>query len=58
METDVTEKAAAATRLAERERQVFVAQADAPPCFECGEIMVRNAACYVCVNCGATSGCS
>jgi ribonucleoside-diphosphate reductase alpha chain len=44
--------------LSERERAVFVAQADAPPCSECGEIMVRNGACYVCVNCGSTSGCS
>ncbi|MDH3627454.1 MAG: vitamin B12-dependent ribonucleotide reductase [Acidobacteriota bacterium] len=41
-----------------REREVFVAQADAPPCHECGAIMIRNAACYACVNCGATSGCS
>ena len=40
------------------ERAVFVSQADAPPCSECGEIMVRNGACYACVNCGATSGCS
>ena len=42
----------------ERERAVYVAQADAPPCHECGAIMIRNAACYACVNCGATSGCS
>jgi len=41
-----------------KERAVYVAQADAPPCSECGEIMVRNGACYVCINCGATSGCS
>ena len=45
-------------RLQDRERAVFVAQADAPPCSDCGEIMVRNGACYACVNCGATSGCS
>ena len=31
---------------------------DAPPCSECGAIMVRNGACYACINCGATSGCS
>jgi ribonucleoside-diphosphate reductase alpha chain len=31
---------------------------DAPSCPECGSIMVRNAACYKCLNCGATSGCS
>jgi ribonucleoside-diphosphate reductase alpha chain len=41
-----------------RERAVFVAQADAPPCHDCGSIMVRNGACYACANCGATSGCS
>ena len=34
------------------------AQADAPACPECGSIMVRNGACYKCLNCGATSGCS
>jgi len=44
--------------LSSRERAVFVAQADAPPCHECGTIMIRNGACYACVNCGATSGCS
>jgi len=40
------------------ERKIFVAQADAPPCPSCGEIMIRNAACYKCLNCGTTSGCS
>ena len=34
------------------------AQADAPSCYNCGSIMVRNGACYKCLNCGATSGCS
>jgi ribonucleoside-diphosphate reductase alpha chain len=33
-------------------------QTDAPPCHTCGSIMVRNGACYKCVNCGSTSGCS
>ncbi|HOS43235.1 MAG TPA: vitamin B12-dependent ribonucleotide reductase, partial [Armatimonadota bacterium] len=33
-------------------------QSDAPPCHNCGEIMVRNGACYKCLNCGSTSGCS
>jgi len=40
------------------EQLVFQLQADAPPCPECGSIMVRNGACYKCLNCGATSGCS
>ncbi len=36
----------------------FSAQADAPPCSDCGCIMVCNGSCYKCLNCGATSGCS
>jgi ribonucleoside-diphosphate reductase alpha chain len=32
-------------------------QEDAPPCSDCGSIMVRSGACYRCLNCGATSGC-
>jgi ribonucleoside-diphosphate reductase alpha chain len=39
-------------------RQAFINQADAPPCPDCGCIMVRNGACYKCMNCGTTSGCS
>ena len=30
----------------------------APEFRDCGAIMVRNGACYACINCGATSGCS
>jgi ribonucleoside-diphosphate reductase alpha chain len=41
-----------------KEKVVFATQADAPPCHTCGSIMVRNGACYKCLNCGATSGCS
>ncbi len=36
----------------------FVNQADAPSCMDCGSIMIRNGACYKCLNCGSTSGCS
>ena len=36
----------------------FDVQSDAPTCDTCGAIMVRNAACYKCLNCGNTSGCS
>jgi ribonucleoside-diphosphate reductase alpha chain len=39
-------------------RQSFINQADAPPCPDCGCIMVRNGTCYKCLNCGSTSGCS
>jgi len=38
--------------------KTFDNQSDAPACDTCGSIMVRNAACYKCLNCGATSGCS
>ncbi|MFL5263098.1 MAG: vitamin B12-dependent ribonucleotide reductase, partial [Anaeromyxobacteraceae bacterium] len=31
---------------------------DAPPCPTCGNITVRNGACYKCLNCGSTTGCS
>ncbi len=37
---------------------LFLNQADAPPCATCGSITVRNGACYKCLNCGATNGCS
>jgi ribonucleoside-diphosphate reductase alpha chain len=56
LESDGAERSG--QQLLDREREVYVAQADAPPCHECGSIMIRNGACYACVNCGATSGCS
>ena len=49
---------ARATAVENQEKEVFRASSDAPPCYECGQIMVRNGACYACTNCGATSGCS
>jgi ribonucleoside-diphosphate reductase alpha chain len=36
----------------------YVLETDAPPCHECGTLMVRSGACHKCPNCGATSGCS
>ncbi len=33
-------------------------QVDAPPCPDCGAMMIRSGSCYKCFNCGATSGCS
>lgn len=41
-----------------RNDQTFDNQSDAPPCDNCGSMMVRNASCYKCLNCGASSGCS
>jgi ribonucleoside-diphosphate reductase alpha chain len=31
---------------------------DAPDCPECGHKTIRNGACYKCLNCGSTTGCS
>jgi ribonucleoside-diphosphate reductase alpha chain len=39
-------------------KPTFMYQQDAPSCSDCGSIMVRNGACYKCLNCGSTSGCS
>jgi ribonucleoside-diphosphate reductase alpha chain len=33
-------------------------QQDAPTCPNCGHIAVRNGACYKCLNCGESLGCS
>jgi ribonucleoside-diphosphate reductase alpha chain len=33
-------------------------QQDAPPCPKCGHVAVRNGACYKCLNCGESLGCS
>jgi len=42
----------------EPSRQAFQGQVDAPPCPDCGAMMIRSGSCYKCFNCGATSGCS
>ncbi len=44
--------------LTEHERETFQNQADAPICTECGSLMVRNGACFKCLNCGSVFGCS
>jgi ribonucleoside-diphosphate reductase alpha chain len=35
----------------------YVGQEDAPPCANCGAIMVRAGACYLCRTCGESGGC-
>ncbi len=39
-------------------RQMAEFMGDAPPCEVCGHITVRNGACYKCLNCGTSAGCS
>jgi ribonucleoside-diphosphate reductase alpha chain len=48
----------AASVLERNEKKVFDSQSDAPPCHECGSIMIRSGSCYKCLECGSTSGCS
>ncbi len=38
--------------------QMITNQQDAPACPACGQITVRNGACYKCLNCGESLGCS
>ncbi|MBK9061659.1 MAG: vitamin B12-dependent ribonucleotide reductase [Acidobacteria bacterium] len=47
-----------AVPLASASKLTFENSSDAPSCHECGSLMVRGGACYKCLNCGATSGCS
>ena len=50
----------AASQTAEQEALVSLPepiQADAPICTVCGAITVRSGACYVCIQCGSSSGC-
>ncbi len=42
----------------EVEHETFQNQSDAPICTECGSLMVRNGACFKCLNCGSVYGCS
>ncbi len=43
--------------LAKSKSVTFRNQSDAPPCSNCGAITVRSGACYVCAQCGSSSGC-
>jgi ribonucleoside-diphosphate reductase alpha chain len=48
----------ASSSLTEREHETFRSQSDAPPCPECGAITIRSGACYKCMQCGTSLGCS
>ena len=61
LEDAVTESTSGgATKVSSQASTTYAIQndQDAPPCSTCGAIMIRNGACYKCVNCGATSGCA
>ena len=40
------------------DQQLGEMMGDAPMCDTCGHITVRNGACYKCLNCGHSMGCS
>jgi ribonucleoside-diphosphate reductase alpha chain len=48
---------AAANAAAALQRQMANMQSDAPICGDCGSLMRRSGACYVCPECGAGGGC-
>ena len=59
-DTDIIElkQQPAAARRASTLTQMITNQQDAPSCPNCGQITVRNGACYKCLNCGESLGCS
>lgn len=42
----------------DHEREIMRLQSDAPPCPECGALCIRSGACYKCLQCGTSLGCS
>jgi ribonucleoside-diphosphate reductase alpha chain len=42
----------------DHERETFRLQSDAPPCPDCGALCIRSGACYKCLQCGTSLGCS
>ncbi|HNF71997.1 MAG TPA: vitamin B12-dependent ribonucleotide reductase, partial [Chitinophagaceae bacterium] len=58
--TDVApQKVALASSMSETEKKKLMGtSADAPLCRSCGNITLRNGTCYMCPNCGTTTGCS
>jgi ribonucleoside-diphosphate reductase alpha chain len=53
---DLTHEAAA--QASPLDAQLDAMMGDAPVCDVCGHITVRNGACYKCLNCGNSMGCS
>lgn len=52
---DIAKERSEADELQERLKSFMK---DAPPCPKCGHIAVRNGACFKCLNCGESLGCS
>lgn len=55
----MTAEAVATAAYNESEKKKMMGtSADAPVCRSCGNITLRNGTCYMCPNCGTTTGCS
>jgi ribonucleoside-diphosphate reductase alpha chain len=50
--------ATANVTVVDKESQIVQMQSDAPPCPDCGALTVRSGACYKCLQCGTSLGCS
>ncbi len=48
----------ATASITEHEQAISRMQSDAPPCPDCGAITIRSGACYKCLSCGTSLGCS
>lgn len=57
--TDMAPAKVAVAALNETDKKKLMGtSADAPVCRSCGNITLRNGTCYMCPNCGTTTGCS
>jgi len=54
----IAEQPAAKSEVKESSFISHTPETDAPPCPDCGSIMIRNGACFKCINCGSSNGCS
>jgi ribonucleoside-diphosphate reductase alpha chain len=57
-DTDVVDLQNDNARRSKRLTAMITNQQDAPTCPNCGNVVVRNGACYKCLNCGESLGCS
>jgi ribonucleoside-diphosphate reductase alpha chain len=58
LKSSVTEVKDLTQKVITQNASITTQTTDAPTCKDCGAITVRNGACYVCMNCGRTEGCS
>jgi len=57
-DTDIVDLQKTSVRRAKTLTSMITNQQDAPTCPNCGNVVVRNGACYKCLNCGESLGCS